>query len=215
VAPVTDMTHRTQGRPRLVDADGVSVAEGIYRATARLMERLPFNDISVAQILTEAGVSRTTFYFYFASKFTVLTGLLTRAMDDIFETVQPFLSRSADDAPEAALERSLRQVTQAWHRHRLVLRAVDHHWQTEPELRTLWLDVVERFVVAGAREIDRERQDGLIASPVPSRALAATLFWGTERVLHIAGMGVEPNLPDEEAAVASLVAMWNGTLYGQ
>ena len=209
------MTHRMQGRPRSVESAGVGAAEGIYTATARLMEHQVFNDISVAQILTEARVSRTTFYFYFASKFTVLSGLLSRAMDDIFETVQPFLSRSADDAPEAALERSIRQVTQAWHRHRLVLRAVNHHWQTEPELRTLWLDVVERFVVAGAHEIDRERLDGMIASDVPSRALAATLFWGTERVLHIAGMGVEPDLPDEESAVASLVAMWRGTLYGR
>jgi TetR/AcrR family transcriptional regulator, ethionamide resistance regulator len=212
---MTDINQRPQGRPRSVDADGVSVAEGIYRATARLMERVPFNDISVAQILTEAGVSRTTFYFYFASKFTVLTGLLTRAMDDIFETVQPFLSRPPEDAPEDALERSIRQVTHAWHRHRLVLRAVNHHWQIEPELRELWLTVVERFVVAGALEFERERADGMITSPVPSRTLAATLFWGTERVLHIAGMGVEPDFPDEEAAVASLVAMWRGTLYGR
>jgi hypothetical protein len=49
---------------------------------------------------------------------------------------------------------------------------------------------------------------------VPSRTLAATLFWGTERVLSVAGMGVEPDLVDEEAAVAPLVAMWRGTLYG-
>jgi hypothetical protein len=112
------------------------------------------------------------------------------------------------------LERSIGEVTHAWHRHRLVLRAVNHHWQTEPELRSLWLDVVERFVAAGAAEIERERAAGLISSPVPSRTLAATLFWGTERVLSVAGMGVEPDLVDEEAAVAPLVAMWRGTLYG-
>lgn len=212
---VTDTSQRAQIRPRVVDAAGVGVAEGIYAATARLMERRPFNDISVAHILAEASVSRTTFYFYFASKFTVLSGLLGRAMDDVFQTVQPFLSRSADDAPEVALERSIREVTHAWHRHRLVLRAVNHHWQTEPELRTLWLDVVERFVAAGAIEIDRERADGMVTSLVPSRTLAATLFWGTERVLHVAGMGVDPSLPDEEAAVESLVAMWRGTLYGR
>jgi TetR/AcrR family transcriptional regulator, ethionamide resistance regulator len=211
---MTDMTRRAQGRPRSVDADGVGAAEEIYAGTARLLERQPFNDVSVAQILTEANVSRTTFYFYFASKFTVLSGLLGRAMDDIFETVQPFLSRAPTDEPEVALERSIGEVTHAWHRHRLVLRAVNHHWQTEPELRSLWLDVVERFVAAGAAEIERERVAGLISSPVPSRTLAATLFWGTERVLSVAGMGVEPDLVDEEAAFAPLVAMWRGTLYG-
>jgi AcrR family transcriptional regulator len=197
-----------------VNSDGVPAVEDIYAATERLLDRESFTDVSVAQILTEANISRATFYFYFASKFSVLSGLLGRAMDDIFETVQPFLARSAEESPAQALERSIRAVTQAWHRHRPVLRATNHHWHSEPELRDRWLGVVERFVAAGAAEIERERAAGLIASDVPSRTLAAILFWGTERVLYIAGMGVEPDLPDEEAAVAPLVALWQGTLYG-
>jgi AcrR family transcriptional regulator len=193
----------------------VPAADGILAATARLLERQSFSEISVAQILTEAGVSRATFYFYFSSKFAVLSGLLESAMDDIFETVQPFLARPPGDSPSVALDRSIRAVTRAWHRHRAVLRAANHHWHSEPGLRELWLKVVERFVVAGAAEIDRERAAGMITSPVPSRTLAATLFWSTERVLYIAGMGVEPDLVDEESAVEPLVAMWRGTLYAQ
>jgi AcrR family transcriptional regulator len=215
VAAMTEATRRVVGRPRSVDTDGVPAAESIYAATARLLERESFNDISVAQILTEANVSRATFYFYFASKFSVLSGLLENAMNDIFETVQPFLTRSPEDSPDVALERSIRAVTHAWHRHRPVLQAANHHWHSEPELRRLWLGIVERFVEAGAAEIDRERAAGMIASAVPSRTLASTLFWGTERVLYIAGLGVEPNLADEEAAVEPLVVMWQGTLYGR
>ncbi|WP_231748814.1 TetR/AcrR family transcriptional regulator [Mycobacterium sp. M26] len=186
----------------------------MYAATARLMEREAFADISVAQILTEANVSRATFYFYFSSKFSVLAGLLEAAMEDIFRTVQPFLERSPETPPSIALERSIRAVTHAWHRHRSVLQAANQHWHSEAALRTLWLAVVERFVAAGAVEIDREREAGLITSDLPSRTLAATLFWSTERVLHIAGMGVDPELTDEESMVGPLVAMWNGTLYG-
>jgi TetR/AcrR family transcriptional regulator, ethionamide resistance regulator len=196
-----------------VDTDRAAAAESIFLATARLLDRQPLNDISVAQILAEAKVSRATFYFYFASKFSVLSGLLERAMNDIFETVQPFLARSPEDSPTVALQRSIRAVTQAWHRHRPVLQAANHHWHSEPELRNLWLAIVERFIAAGAVEIDRERAAGIISSQVPSRTLAATLFWGTERVLYIAGLGVEPSLTDEEAAVDALVAMWRGTLY--
>jgi TetR/AcrR family transcriptional regulator, ethionamide resistance regulator len=210
-----EMPRRAAGRPRLADAaDGVSVAESIYAATARLLERTAFNDISVAQILDEANISRASFYFYFSSKFTVLSGLLENAMNDIFETVQPFLARSPEDPPEVALERSLRAVTRAWHRHRTVLQAVSHHWHSDPELKELWLRIVERFVEAGAAEIERERTAGEITSSVPGRTLASMLFWGTERVLYIAGLGVEPTLPDEEAAVGPLVDLWHGTLYG-
>jgi AcrR family transcriptional regulator len=211
---MTEMTRRALGRRRVADTDRASAAESIFAATARLLARQSFNDISVAQILTEAKISRATFYFYFASKFSVLSGLLERAMNDIFETVQPFLARSPEDPPTVALQRSIRAVTQAWHRHRPVLQAANHHWHSEPELRNLWLAIVERFVAAGAVEIEREREAGLITSQVASRTLAASLFWATERVLYIAGLGVEPSLADEEASVDTLVAMWRGTLYG-
>jgi TetR/AcrR family transcriptional regulator, ethionamide resistance regulator len=211
---MTEMTRRAVGRRRVADTDRASAAESIFAATARLLARQSFNDISVAQILTEAKISRATFYFYFASKFSVLSGLLERAMNDIFETVQPFLARSPQDPPTVALQRSIRAVTRAWHRHRPVLQAANHHWHSGPELRDLWLVIVERFVAAGAVEIEREREAGLITSQVASRTLAASLFWATERVLYIAGLGVEPSLADEEASVDTLVAMWRGTLYG-
>ncbi|CQD17909.1 TetR family transcriptional regulator [Mycobacterium lentiflavum] len=210
---MTESTRRAVGRRRVADTD-TSVAESILSATARLLGRETFNDISVAQILTEAKISRATFYFYFASKFSVLSALLEQAMNDIFETVQPFLARSPEDPPTVALQRSIRAVTHAWHRHRPVLQAANHHWHSEPELRKLWLAITERFIAAGAVEIDRERAAGIVTSDVPSRTLAATLFWATERVLYIAGLGVEPNLADEEAAVDVLVTMWRGTLYG-
>jgi AcrR family transcriptional regulator len=209
---MTEMTRRAVGRRRVADTEA-SAAESIFSATARLLTQQSFSNISVAQILTEAKVSRATFYFYFASKFSVLSGLLERAMSDIFETVQPFLARSPDEPPAVALQRSIRAVTRAWHRHRPVLQAASHHWHSEPELRTLWLAIVERFIAAGAVEIDRERAAGIVTSQVPSKTLAGTLFWGTERVLYIAGLGVEPSLADEEAAVDALVAMWLGTLY--
>jgi AcrR family transcriptional regulator len=210
---MAEMTRRAAGRRRVVDADQAAAAESIFSATARLLDRQSFNDISVAQILAEAKVSRATFYFYFSSKFSVLSGLLERAMNNIFETVQPFLARPPEESPTVALQRSIRAVTHAWHRHRPVLQAANHHWHSEPELRSLWLAIAERFIAAGADEIERERAAGLIISPVASRTLAATLFWATERVLYIAGLGVEPGLADEEASVDALVGMWRGTLY--
>lgn len=210
---MTEMARRTKGS-RSVDPDGVRAADNIGAATVRLLGRTSFTDISVAHILDEANISRATFYFYFESKFAVLTGLLENAMDDIFDTVQPFLARAPEDAPEVALERSIRAVTSAWHRHRVILQAVAHHWHSDPGLHTLWLSMVERFVAAGAEEIERERAAGKITSPLSGRTLASTLFWGTERVLYIAGLGIEPALADEEAAVDPLVRMWHGTLYG-
>lgn len=211
---MTESSRRPSGRFRSVDTDGVRAVDQLFAATLRLLEDKSFSDISVADVLESAGISRATFYFYFASKFSVLSGLLEQAMDDIFATVQPFLARADDDSPKEALQRSLRAVTTAWHRHRLVLRAVAHHWHSDAGLHELWLGIVERFVSAGAAEIERERAAGLITSDESGRTLASALFWSTERILYVAGLGNESALADEEAALGPLVAMWHGTLYG-
>ena len=42
-------------------------------ATERLLADVPLHQLSVEQILAEAGVSRRTFYVYFGSKFAVVT----------------------------------------------------------------------------------------------------------------------------------------------
>ena len=217
-------TVRTRGKQRSLDDSEGTIAEDIYTATLRLMETTPYPEISVAQILTGANISRTTLYAYVSSKPAVLRRLLERAMDDIFAPVTPFLRNEGRDrpSPEAespepvgrALERSIRSVAHSWHTHRTVLRSVALQWPTDPDLREVWLAIAERFIDAGAREIEREQAAGVIASPLPGRTLATTLFWGTERVLHIAGLGVDPALPDEESAVDALITMWRGTLYG-
>lgn len=206
-------TTRAAGRPREHDGS-TELEELIFVATEGLMRDVPFNDLSVAQVIKAAGVSRATFYFYFSSKFSVLTGLLDRAMNDVFATVQPFVGRPSGESPEDALRRSLRQVTRVWRDHRLVLQATSQHWHAVPELRARWMQIAERFIVAGAEEIERERETGLLQATAPSRQLAAMLFWGTERCLHIAGLGSEPSFADETAIEDALVAMWLGTLYG-
>src|SRR5215210_7350847 len=74
----------------------------IFAATERLLADVPLHELSVMQIIGEAGISRATFYFYFSSKFAVLGGLLAIVMDEIFASARPFVDRETDDDPEEA-----------------------------------------------------------------------------------------------------------------
>ena len=204
---------RSSDRPRA--HGGTSETEiAIFRATERLLADVPLHELSVAQIIGAAGISRATFYFYFSSKFAVLSGLLARVTDEIFEVVQPFVQRDDAVAPEEALADSLEAAVVLWQNHRPALRAIHEHWNTTAELRSLWISVVERFTEAVAAEIDRERKTGLAPVGPDSRQVAAALLWGTEQCLYIAGLGVDKNLPSETETLAPLTAMWVGTLYG-
>jgi len=205
---------RSGDRPRA--HEGTSDTEAaIFDATERLLADVPLHDLSVAQIIAAAGISRATFYFYFSSKFAVLSGLLAKVTDEIFEMVQPFVRREATVAPRDALEQSLTAAVKLWATHRPALRAIHEHWNTTAELRELWLGVVERFTEAAAAEIDREREAGLARPGVDSRRLAAVLMWSSERCLYVAGLGSDSNLPDEESTLAPLLGLWSAALYGR
>src|ERR1700716_1861472 len=83
---------READRPR--GHAGASETEiAIFEATEKLLAEMPLHELSVAQIIRAAGVSRATFYFYFSPKHAVVIGLLARVIDALYEVVQPFVQR--------------------------------------------------------------------------------------------------------------------------
>jgi AcrR family transcriptional regulator len=211
---VSESVASSRGGDRPRSHAGTSDTElAIFAATETLLAEVPLHDLSVAQIIAAAELSRATFYFYFSSKFAVVTGLLARVMDEMFTAVQPFTQRS-ELSPAGALRESLTGATELWRSHRPAMRAVHEHWNSTPELRTLWIGVVDRFTDAVAAELERERAAGLAPPGPPARQTAAALLWGTERCLYVAGLGIDPDLADEQQALEPLLAMWVGTLYG-
>src|SRR5689334_15186615 len=70
--------------------------EAVLDATARLLDVRAFADLSVADVLAEAGVARGTFYFYFSGKGDVLAELVRRAVRGGHEAAAPWLGDPAD-----------------------------------------------------------------------------------------------------------------------
>jgi AcrR family transcriptional regulator len=206
-------TARSTDRPR--PHTGTSDTElAVFQATERLIAEVPLHDLTVAQIIAAADISRATFYFYFSSKFAVLSGLLANVMDEMYEVAQPFLSRPDELAPVQALRQSLQSASRLWASHRPAMRAIHEHWNTTPEMRALWLGIVRRFTDAVSVELDRQRERGLAPPGLPSRRLAAALLWSTERCLYVGGLGLDDDMPPEEQMLGPLMAIWTGTLYG-
>jgi AcrR family transcriptional regulator len=214
--PDRDEFHTTRAADRPRGHHGTSGAEQtILDAAEELLAEVPLHDLSVAQIIRAAGVSRATFYFYFSSKFAVLTALVARVMDEIYEASQPFVARSNGRPAEVALTSRLRAATAIWSEHRAVMRATSENWHAYPELRALWLGFVHRFSEGIASEIDRERALGNAPAGLDSRQLAAVLCWTVERSLYIAGLGLHDSLRDETDAADALTRIWLGAVYGR
>jgi AcrR family transcriptional regulator len=205
---------RDHDRPRA--HDGTSAAESaIFAATEALLAEGSLQDLSVAQIIGEAGLSRATFYFYFGSKFAVAASLLARVTDEIFEFVQPYVNRRPDGDPCEALTQSMQAAIEVWGRHRPILSAAHEHWSTNEEIGQQWMAGVELFTDAIAAQIERDRSGGLAPAGPGPRQLAATLLWGTQHCLYAAGLGVDEDLAGEQAVLEPLAAIWTRSIYGE
>lgn len=209
-APVAE-TPGSGTRPRARDGTTASEQQ-IFAATERLLRKVAARDLSVAQILKEAKVSRGTFYHYFSSKWEVIIALATGVMEDIHDWIKLF-SSGGDEPRDQALRKSIEEGARVWAEHRPVVRAVFEHWREVPELRKMWLDVMERYINEIAEEIDRDRKAGLAPPGPDSRVLAGALMWSTANTLYMAGLDEAKSLPNEEAVLESLVRLWRGAIF--
>jgi len=186
----------------------------ILAATEELLRERPLHELSVSDIIDQAGISRTSFYVYFASKTAVIAECLRRAMDEVTVATEPFHSQRGRD-PEAAVRVSLQRWVELATAHGALLRAVSEEWPHDEQLRELWFATLATFTAGTARVIRSARRRGDAPAGADPEALAACLMWAYERVLQVALVGEARGLPGPEVMVAPLTQMVVGGLFGR
>ena len=205
---------RSMRRAQRAQAKHGDIERSVCDATERLLARRRFSDLSVADILGEAGVSRASFYFYFASKYELLSAVSERAVDEVYAVTQTWLHRSGSEPPLDALRTAMRGAVSRWSAHGPVLRAVVESSASAPEIDAQWKRLMARFTAAAAEQIDRERAAGVAPAGMDSRALGALLTWMTERALYLMVSGGESEFADSGALVETLAGLWWRAIYG-
>ncbi|MHB8691533.1 MAG: TetR/AcrR family transcriptional regulator [Solirubrobacteraceae bacterium] len=188
--------------------------EEILAATERVLATTPIHELSIERIIRDAGVSRRTFYSYFASKFDAVAALHARVIEEFYAVVRPFLGSADGTADLSSITTMLTTSAVLWRKHLAIGRAVQEHWQSEPTLGAQWLAFVERFSESVGAEIDRQREAGLAPAGVDSRQLAASLLWTTQNLMYVATSDAQPNVLTEQGALETLRTIWIGAIYG-
>jgi len=184
----------------------------ILRTLEDMLAERPFAEISVDDLAKGAGLSRPTFYFYFASKDAVLERLFARAI-----TASVAQQQHIDEVPE--------DPQRAWHGgiyaffdslrpNRAVVLAGLGVMAANPELRQMWSAFMTGWVDYTAALITRERQRGAAPETIPARDLATALNLMNERVVVAAQGSQQPALP-EDAALEALAHIWITSIYGR
>jgi AcrR family transcriptional regulator len=208
-SPSAAAAARSQRGRRTPRISGDERERAILQTAERLLGERPLREISVDDLARGAGISRPTFYFYFASKEAVLLALLDRLVEEAREGVA--IAFLADDPPRV-LREGITAIRDTFRDHRAVALAAAEARAGSPAVRELWARVMETFVSETTDAIEAERERGAAPQGVPARELATALNWMNERVLHATFEGEQPSV-GEDAVLDTLVQVWLRAIY--
>ncbi len=136
----------------------------IVRATLALIETTPFDQLTIAEIMEDAGMAVGTFYRRFKTKESVLP-FVFQAYDDLFaEWAEGFKGQDPMSQDEA-IELIVRRTAQLFSKHAGLIRTVHLYTRLHPEMSSLQGNRSELSALMGAllaKEFDRPGKDDLV-----------------------------------------------------
>jgi AcrR family transcriptional regulator len=207
-SPTPAPTHGRRARR----VSGEEREQAILATLERLLEGRALGEISVDDLARGAGISRPTFYFYFASKEAVLLSLLDRVVTQ-GRTERDRARQPQEPADTAARwRRGVESFLATFTEHRAVTLAVAEAAAGSAEVRELWAGVMGVWVEETATAIEAERDRGAAPGGLAARDLATALVSMNEQVVHRALSGQQPAV-DLAGVTDLLVTIWLRAIY--
>jgi AcrR family transcriptional regulator len=175
------------------------------------LEKKSFHEISIDDLAKGAGISRPTFYFYFASKEAVLLSLLDEIVSQA-DAASDAAQAVMDQDPARFLRDSLSAYFHYFGAHRAVAVAGNEAGAANEQVRVLWNQVRERWVATAASAIEAERERGAAPDGLPARDMAVALIAMNEGVLFSAFAGEQPAVA-EESVIDVITDIWLKAIY--
>ena len=169
-----------------------------------------FADISVASVVAEAGISRSTFYAYFVDKTNLLRTWYAEFTQVILDAVQAWWSLDGTATKEdvrAALER----IMDTYRAHPELIAATHEAIGTDHGVREAVDDAMRHYIDGLRAHIEAGQAGGFIDPSLPAAETAYWLQWMAERGLHRM-VRAESESSQERLADAYARVVWN-TLY--
>jgi AcrR family transcriptional regulator len=202
-APTTSRRGLRDAKPRQGDLRERSILE----ATRVLLADTAFSDLTIAQITSAAGVSRSLFYFYFADKAQILLILYGDVLEEMSAELERWFADPAKHAePWSAL--SLRAAVTVAYRNADVVRAALDSRGAHPEIDQVWNTYFDRAVGRCTILIERERAAGLAEPTGPAaHSIARALMHMTLQSIHEL-LRAGASAGEAEELIDTLTVLW-------
>src|ERR1700739_376599 len=184
----------------------------ILSTAERLLQERPLADISVDDLAKGAGLSRPTFYFYFASKDAVLLTLFERVIVEADSALEALVVNPPADL-KTLWGSAINVLRETFGAHSAGSLAADSA-RTHKDVRDLWSRFMEKWVGHITAVIDAERARGAAPGTLPAHELSAALNLLNEKVMLAWFAEERPSVANEHL-LDTLVHIWVSSIYGE
>lgn len=189
------------------DRERAILAAGEAMLTTRTLDEISIDDLARA-----AGISRPTFYFYFASKDAVLLQLLDRMIAEVDRRSSAVIPDVRVQHPDFA--RAIDVFIEVFSEHRGVTVATIAARRSSAGIQHLWSIAMQRWVEHVAAVIAAQQQRGAAPPGIDPQHLSTALNTMNEQMLSATFARTVPFVP--EAQVGDVLhAMWHRAIYGR
>lgn len=145
-----------------------------------LLAHKGFDAMTVGDIAQGAGITRGALYFYFGSKQEVVTALVARTVEHLWQRSR---ATAETEEPRPAIAAAMQRTVELWNEHGLVMRTAIDLSLTVPEIGELWNHTADLFITAITAVLERA---GVPAGTEPQQAsaMARVLCWMIERTFY-------------------------------
>ena len=169
----------------------------------------PFRELTVGELMSITGTSRSAFYQYFTDLHDLMETLLHGIQDDIFGVAEPWFHGEGDPVP--LLQESLSGLVKVCYQRGPILRAVVDAAPMDERLELAWTNFLKSFDDAVTERIEQQQAAGLIPA-FDARPVAVALNRMDASVM-VQQFGRRPR-GNPDSVLKSITRVWISTLYG-
>ncbi|MFD5625506.1 TetR/AcrR family transcriptional regulator [Streptomyces sp. NPDC127072] len=172
--------HQPARGRRTAERKGDVRERAILDTCEALLAQQGYDAMTVGDIAQGAGITRGALYFYFGSKQEVVTALVARTVEHLWERSR---ATAQTDEPRQAIAAAMRRTVELWNEHGLVMRTAIDLSLTVPEIGELWNHTADLFIAAITAVLERAGVEPGTESDQAS-AMARALCWMIERTFY-------------------------------
>lgn len=178
------------------------------------LEASTLDDINIADISRQAGVTRSAFYFYFENKAAAVAALYEEMYADAFGAAELL---GGDGTVRDRISTAIRAIFDGWGQRTHLYRAILDARAASSAVRDQWDAFQASYVDVVADLILGERAAGAAPDGPDAHAVATALLDLNDRTLArvVHSGGVQDGQRDLDGHLEAVVHVWMASIYGR